>query len=179
MFSIHNTSAEIICRGPCRGRAALRLPAAPLLLMEKNIASCRDMGWRQGVLPSAQNCWLIWPATGLVVPLLVPLVLHRHHRRRLRRKLAPRDMPYVARRNPSLKLWASLVPPMDLSAIHRGHRRSWSTATTMTMTATKTTTTTTMRTSMTARPVGTNAWSFSAASETPLHPPWSNSSHLL
>jgi hypothetical protein len=94
MFSIHNMSAEIICQGPCRGRAALRLPAALLLLlMEKNIASCRDVGLRQGVLPSAQNCWLIWPA-GLVVLLLVPLVLHRHHQRRLHRKLAPRDMPY-------------------------------------------------------------------------------------
>jgi hypothetical protein len=32
---------------------------------------------------------------------------------------------------------------------------------------------------MTAPPVGTNAWSFSAVSETPLYPPWPNSSHLL
>ncbi len=32
---------------------------------------------------------------------------------------------------------------------------------------------------MTAPPVGTNAWSFSAASEMPRHPSWPNSSHLL
>ena len=108
--------------------------------------------------------------------LLVPLVLHRRPQRRLCHKLAPRDMPCVARRNLLPKRWQSLVPPMDLSALHRQrqihwHRRPRST--------TMTTMTTTMTRLMTAPPVGTNAWSFSAASETPLHLPWPNSSHLL
>ena len=56
------------------------------------------------------------------------------------------------------------------TAIH-WHRRPRSTTTT--------TMTTMMTRLMTAPPVGTNAWSFSAASKTPLHLPWPNSSHLL
>ncbi len=55
------------------------------------------------------------------------------------------------------KRWPSLVPPMDLSVIHRQrqihrHQRRW-----------LMTTTTTMTRLMTAPPVGTNAWSFSTS----------------
>ena len=71
-------NTETICQGPCPGRAALRLLVAPLLRMEKILASFQGVRWRRGMLLIAQNCWLIWPVTGLVVPLLVPLVLHQH-----------------------------------------------------------------------------------------------------
>ncbi len=90
--SSYNTE---ICQGPCQGRATLRLPAAPLLRLEKILASCRGMRCRQGMLSIAQNCCLIWLATGLVIPLLLPL-LHRRPRRRLRRRLSPRARSLTA-----------------------------------------------------------------------------------
>jgi hypothetical protein len=107
---------------------------------------------------------LIWPATGLVFPLLL-LLLHRRPQRRLCRRLGPRGMPCAVQRNLLTKRWQSIVPPMELSVIHRLNQHPLCRGMS--------------RRVMTAPPVGTNAWSISAAREMLLYRPWPHSNHLL
>ncbi len=59
----------------------------------------------------------------------------------------------------------SIVPPVDWGAIHRNHQHPLEWGRTLRV--------------VNVHPVGTDAWRFSAASETPLYPPWPQSCLLL
>ncbi len=103
-----------ICRGPCLDQAALRLPAAPLLRVEKALAS-----FHRSALSNAQNCWLIWAAAGLLFPLLAQLL----PRRRLR-QLGPRGMRCCCCRH-CLAIAAASPSPLPRRRRRRRATASW------------------------------------------------------